>query len=336
MAAQTVPSSRQAHQQESTFRNYDALQAQSYADYRKAYDQRLIELVVKTHTSTGGELHKVLDIGCGPGLATRQIAGYFQEVDGIDAGASMIEKAKTTPCFSAKGTQASFYVCNSEEIDKLFEPESIDLITVATAAHWFDLPKFYVAASKVLKPSGSIAMWCGSGWYVDPKTTPNAEYVQKLWTDLEHGILQPYELPGNKHCREMYDNLDLPWTVDTSQSDPEVKTALESFDQSKYFRREFNRDGKMDSDPMLASTGGYLNHRRSTLDQAAKALGTASQVTRWRAAHKEQLEKGEIEDCVAKIMRLSREEFDKFPELKGRDWADSIIAMVLIVIKKKA
>lgn len=334
MSVNTAPNTQQAHQVEATFKNYDASQAQRYANYRPSYDPRLIDLIVRTHTATGGQLHKVLDIGCGPGIATRQIAGYFQEVDGIDAGASMIEMAKTTPCFSATGAQASFQVCNSEEIDKVFKPESVDMITVATAAHWFDMPRFYVAASKVLKPGGTIAIWGGGGWFLDPKTTPNAEKVQNLWTKLETEILLPYEMPGNKLSRELLVDLGLPWTIETN--DPEVKAALDKFDKEKSMRREFNKDGKPDPDPMLKDTHGYLNYRRINLDMVSKIIGTASQVTRWRAAHKDQLEKGEIEDCIERMVRLSREEMTRDPAFKDRDWADSIVAAVLIMVKKKA
>ena len=34
-----------------------------------------------------------------------------------------------------------------------------DLLTVAQALHWFDLPRFYQEAARVLKPSGALAAW---------------------------------------------------------------------------------------------------------------------------------------------------------------------------------
>lgn len=325
------------HRQEATFKNYTASDAAKYATYRLAYNPLLIELVVQNHTSTGGGLNQVLDIGCGPGIATRQIAAYFQHVVGIDAGASMIEQAQKTDCFSASGEQAVFKICNAESIDQSFEPASIDLITIATAAHWFDMPRFYAAASKVLKPSGSIAMWGGGGWYVDPET-PNKENVQHIWTEFEVEVLKPFEEPGNKLARELYKDLEMPWTIDLSLPEitPEMANELKSYDESSSIRREFNKDGIPDPSPEFADTHGFMTWRKNlSLEVAGKMLGTASQVTRWRQAYKEQLEKGEIEDCLDKMLRLTREELAKTPEGVGKDCFDVGIAMVLIVVKKK-
>ena len=336
MTEVSAQSGAKKHQVEATFKNYDAAQAQKYADYRASYNPRLVDLIIKTHSSTGGQLNKVLDIGCGPGIATRQIAGYFQHVIGVDASVSMIEKAKDTPCLSATNEQATFHVCNSEDIDAIIEHSSVDLITVATAAHWFDMPKFYVAASKVLKPGGSIAMWCGGSWYVDRKTTPNADAVQRVWTELETEILKPFETPGNRLCRELYADLGLPWTVDTSASSEIDKTALALYDESQYTWREFNKDGLPDPDHMLAETDGYLYKRRTNLERAALMFGTASQVTRWRQHYKEQVEKGEMEDAVTRMLRVTKQEMDKHPEVEKRDWVDTVVASVLIVVKVKA
>ena len=36
---------------------------------------------------------------------------------------------------------------------------SLDLITIAQAAHWFDLSRFYAEVMRALKPDGVIALW---------------------------------------------------------------------------------------------------------------------------------------------------------------------------------
>lgn len=177
----TAPLTSSAHQAETTFKNYDSNDAAKYAAYRTPYPPSFIQKVIDKHTSSGGQLTRVLDIGCGPGIATRQVAAYFQHVVGVDAGESMIMTARKIPCLSLTEEQATFEICGAEEIDKMVDHGNIDLITVATAAHWFDMPKFYAAASKVLKPLGSIAMWANVSAYVDFKTTPNAAAVQRLW-----------------------------------------------------------------------------------------------------------------------------------------------------------
>lgn len=42
--------------------------------------------------------------------------------------------------------------------DLPFTDGSVDLVTAATAAHWFDQPRFLAEASRVLKSRGCIAL----------------------------------------------------------------------------------------------------------------------------------------------------------------------------------
>ena len=60
---------------------------------------------------------------------------------------------------------------SDDEIVALMGGENcVDLITVATAVHWFDLPKFYDLAKRVLrKPGGIIAVWGYNETAVSPE-----------------------------------------------------------------------------------------------------------------------------------------------------------------------
>ena len=40
------------------------------------------------------------------------------------------------------------------------EPASIDLVTVAQALHWLDLPRFFAEVRRVLVQGGVVAAWC--------------------------------------------------------------------------------------------------------------------------------------------------------------------------------
>ena len=314
-----------------TFRNYQADAAAAYAAYRSPYPDKLIEMIVEAHVSSGGQKDMLLDVGCGPGIATRQISPFFQHVIGADPGQSMVETARHIPSKSASGEPVRFEVCAAEELDSIAQPGSIDLITAATSAHWFHMPKFYVSAAKVLKPGGSIIIFSGGSTHCDQETTPNAVEVQEKWTELEREVLAPFELPGNKLARELYANLEMPWTIRTS--DPEMKAALAQFDEAASSRNVFNENGARDD----RFENGYLQRHSVSLDIIRKMLGTVSQVTRWRDAHKEQLEKGEIEDCVEYMLRVTKETMEKgLPEGQSLEVIDSIMTVVMIVIKKKA
>lgn len=39
------------------------------------------------------------------------------------------------------------------------DDHSVDIVTVAQALHWFDIPAFFEEARRVLKPNGIIAIW---------------------------------------------------------------------------------------------------------------------------------------------------------------------------------
>jgi trans-aconitate 3-methyltransferase len=205
----------------------------------------------------------------------------------------MMQAARTIPCKSTSGQAARFEVCNAENLSTLanLAPESVDLITAGTAAHWFNLPQFYAAATKVLRLGGSIALWCHCIFYSDPNTTPNAEGVRAVLQKFQVDIVGPYPMPGNKHCNQLYASLDLPWEVNTT--DPVLKAALATFDDGASHRCEFNRDGVPDE----RFEGGFVNRATDKIEYLKIAMGTASFVTRWRAAHKEELEKGENVDC---------------------------------------
>lgn len=44
--------------------------------------------------------------------------------------------------------------------DLPFPDDSVDLLTAASAAHWFDQSRFLAEASRVLKPRGCMALLC--------------------------------------------------------------------------------------------------------------------------------------------------------------------------------
>ena len=55
--------------------------------------------------------------------------------------------------------QVSFRVSPAENLS-FCDDNSVDLITVATALHWFDLDKFFAEVKRVLKRNGVLAAYC--------------------------------------------------------------------------------------------------------------------------------------------------------------------------------
>jgi hypothetical protein len=73
-----------------TFRSYSADQAKAYATHRLSYKPAIYDTVLNFHSSTGGNFGLLLDVGCGPGNATRDVALSFDEAIGVDPGVSGI------------------------------------------------------------------------------------------------------------------------------------------------------------------------------------------------------------------------------------------------------
>ena len=323
-----------------TFRNYDAAAAKKYLQHRPQYGENLINLVLSQHTSSGGALDLVVDVGCGPGVATRQLSPYFQHAIGADPGQSMIEAAKTVPSSTKSGTPVAYEVCSAETLGELSALKElsedglgcVDLITVATAAHWFEMPRFWGEAAKILKPGGSVIIWCFGGFQCDPNTTPNAVKLQAFLKSFEEETLKPYELPGNRLARELYINLGMPWECANrlDAGDEELKKLLGDFDEQEFVRLEFNKDGHVPPGERFFAGEGIADFSR-----IRAMLGTASPVTRWRAANKEKLENGEIEDVMDSMIRHIKEILEEVPEGKGRDWFESGGGTVVLVAKKR-
>ncbi|ETI28034.1 hypothetical protein G647_00483 [Cladophialophora carrionii CBS 160.54] len=332
--------SSQAARQDPTFRNYDSASAQRYLQHRPGYADKVIDLVISHHTSSGGDLNVVVDVGCGPGIATRSLAPHFQHAIGADPGQSMIEAARTVPSSTKSGAPITYEVSSAESLSNLsalkqFSTDGsscVDLITAATAAHWFDMPHFWGEAAKILKPGGSVIIWCFAGYSIDPNTTPNGHKLREFFKKFEEETLAPYELPGNRISREMYIDLGMPWEcIDRlDANDQSLKKLLEEFDEKDFVRLEFNKDGKV-----APGEDFFTGTTRTDFARVKALMGTASPVTRWREANREKVERGELEDVMDNFVRRSKEIMEEVPEGKGRDWIDSGSALVVLVVKKR-
>ncbi|KAI9814990.1 MAG: hypothetical protein M1827_002833 [Pycnora praestabilis] len=199
----------------------------------------------------------------------------------------MIAAATSLGGKTESGKAVCFEISPAEECSKVpgVEPESVDLLTAAMAAHWFDMDAFWSEAAQVLKPGGTIALWTCASCYCHPSTT-NAAEVQRILFRLERESLAPYELPPNRISRDLYDNLLLPWNA----KPPNI-----NFPPSLFVRREWDRDG------ILSNGEDFFGGSDGTsLQGLEKEFSTASMVTRWRAANPELLNSDK--DCVRKAL----------------------------------
>ncbi|PYH51468.1 methyltransferase tpcM [Aspergillus niger CBS 101883] len=265
-----------------TFRYYTTGQATRYAENRLGYPAELYDLVLRYHAESNGNFKTLLDVGCGPGNATRDLAPHFECAVGIDPGLEMIQTAQRLGGVTKSNSPIEFQVSTAEDCAKIDNVHNgVDLLVSAMAAHWFSMEDFWKSAAKIVNPGGTVALWTCASLYCHP-STPHAAEVQNALFHLERDILKPYELPPNRLSSDLYDNLVLPWHLD-----PPVT----AFPMSEYRRLEWDRGG-------ILSDGKdfFIRAKESSLEGLGASLGTASMVTRWRAAHPE--EAGTAKDCV--------------------------------------
>lgn len=91
------------------------------------------------------------DCAAGNGQATLPLAADFDQVIGTDASAAQLAQAPAHPRVRYRAAPADA---------SGLAPGSVDLVTVAQAMHWLDLPAFFHEVRRVLVPRGVLAVWC--------------------------------------------------------------------------------------------------------------------------------------------------------------------------------
>ncbi|KAI4598060.1 hypothetical protein KJ359_003869 [Pestalotiopsis sp. 9143b] len=305
---------------EETFKEYTHEQGESYATGRPGYSPKLFRTIVDHHVATGGKLDLVVDVGCGTGQATRDLAPFFAHAVGLDASEGMINSARASVKSSASAPR--FEVSAAEVLGTDLETpileNSVDLLTAATAAHWFDMDGFWHRAARVLKPGGTVALWARTRAAVNTAKTPNGIAIQAAMDKIVDEEVHPYAVVGNALTRFFYVDLVLPWTLDPPVAE---------FEQETFYRREWNKqlDGA-EPDDMGTS-------RMVTVKQFEMAMATSSSVTRWRQANPEQV--GTEEDVVRKMGRQMEELLHEAGVKAGEEMVHGEVAIVLLMVKKR-
>ncbi|GIF17423.1 SAM-dependent methyltransferase [Actinoplanes tereljensis] len=132
----------ESHHQREAAESFGA-EAERYDRARPSYPQELIHRIVEN--SPGRE---VLDVGCGTGIAARQLIEEKQEVLGLDVDPRMAEQARR------QGLEVE--VSKFEDWDP--KGRQFDTVVAAQAWHWVDPIAGAAKAAEVLKPGGRIAL----------------------------------------------------------------------------------------------------------------------------------------------------------------------------------
>ncbi len=95
----------------------------------------------------------VADIGSGTGIFTAQIAPFVKSVMAVEPNGDMRNKAE-----DRFKTFANITSVNATAESTSLPNNSVDIITVAQAFHWFDRELFKKECQRILKPAGTVIL----------------------------------------------------------------------------------------------------------------------------------------------------------------------------------
>ena len=151
-----------------------------YDATRRLYPDAMADAVIANAGIGPGSA--VLEIGCGTGQFTRQLAGRHLDVTAIDIGAAMVQTARR----NVADATVRFQACAFEDFT---DGGPFDLIVSASAFHWIDPGVGLVKAAQLLRPGGWLALLSTGERHPEPLQSRLRELWVKYsrqsgdWTD---------------------------------------------------------------------------------------------------------------------------------------------------------
>jgi ubiquinone/menaquinone biosynthesis C-methylase UbiE len=190
----------------------DKKHTEDYAKFRPSYPKELIHQIFESVNKNG--TLKIVDIGCGSGQATMQLAQYCAEAKlqpqnvsilGLDPSANQIQNANDLLSESEYKQFIQYGVSAAESTN--IESNSVDIITVAQALHWFDLDVFFKEVDRILKPNGILAVIT---YDLNKFDIQNAQ--DELLVLYNDQLGTKYWSPKRKMVDEQYSKVNFPYT----------------------------------------------------------------------------------------------------------------------------
>ena len=128
------------------FKDHFSHQSDIYLKARPTYPEELFEFLA----NISAEKNLCWDCATGNGQAAVSLVKHFKKVIATDASQKQIANAIAKE-------NIEYRIATAEESG--LGNDSVDLITAATAAHWFNQELFYKETQRVAKPNAILAVW---------------------------------------------------------------------------------------------------------------------------------------------------------------------------------
>jgi len=154
------------------------LHAEAYDRFRPSYPDAVMDELL----GPGPEGLDVLDVGCGTGIAARQIAQRGAKVLGVDLAPRMAEVARR------HGIDVEIAAFEG------WDPagRTFDRVTSAQAWHWLDLPLATAKAASVLRPGGKLCLIWNAGCQPDALADALEEVYAEIVPRGGHRLFRGY------------------------------------------------------------------------------------------------------------------------------------------------
>ncbi len=174
------------------FQDHYSNVAPNYARYRPRYPEELFEYLAALAPARD----LAWDCATGNGQAAVGLAAHFKRVVATDASTSQIANARPHP-------GVDYRVAPAEQSG--LANDSVDLISVAQALHWFATPGFFAEARRVLRAKGVLAAWCYGQMQI---ANPDAQRaLDKYYAET----VGPYWPPERRLIEEGYRTMAFPF-----------------------------------------------------------------------------------------------------------------------------
>jgi len=174
------------------FKNYFSNNSSDYRQFRPSYPEELFYHLA--HISPHHEC--AWDCATGTGQSAIYLAKYFQKVMATDASENQIRVAQ-----QAKNVE---YSVASAEHSGLAD-NSVNLITVAQALHWFNLVAFTKEVARILVDQGILAVWTYNVLKINDE-------IDRLVHYLYSELLDSYWPPERRIVESGYQDIHFPFT----------------------------------------------------------------------------------------------------------------------------
>ena len=173
-----------------SFKDYFSKQAADYAKFRPRYPQEMFEYLGRIAPSR----KLAWDCGTGNGQAAVGLAAVFDRVIATDASEKQIANAQSCD-------RVEYRVAPAESSG--LESDTIDLLMIAQALHWFELDCFYAEARRILKPEGVLVATAYNLLQISPG-------IDQVVNRYYHEIVGPF-WPVERALVESFTELPFPF-----------------------------------------------------------------------------------------------------------------------------